>query len=331
MIDAFVLLTPILVLAILALFAFIGCDAVLHFEPVHVPSPTVTTVTPSFGPSAGGTPVKIFGSNLSGVDSVTFGGADATNISVVSDSEVDVTTPPHAPGQVDVVVTNTPNSTSGTGSGLYTYNAIGFVQTQSAALPGNPPISVTLNNTSQGNLLLAAVSYGGPATGSVDVKDNLGTAFTLFGKGPWFRQSRFFYLPDIPGGTVTIQAAPVAGATGPCAICVSEYSGADTSSPPIYGFSTNFSPAAGTAGLEVIKGIALTPAQPGDIGYIVVFASQNTTLVPGQGLTPHPSAVTSVLVEDTAAAVTAAQTVATDDTTGGSFVPWVVLAVVIKA
>jgi hypothetical protein len=64
---------------------------------------------------------------------------------------------------------------------------------------------------------------------------------------------------------------------------------------------------------------------------VVVFAAQSAALVAGPGFTPHTSTVTSVLVEDNAAALTAAQPVATDDTTGGSFVPWVVLAVAIKA
>ena len=74
----------------------------------------------------------------------------------------------------------------------------------------------------------------------------------------------------------------------------------------------------------------MQPAQSGDIVYVVVFASKDTNLFGGANFTPRQTPVTSLLVEDSAAAVTAAQTVATDDTTGGTFVPWVALAVAIK-
>lgn len=65
---------------------------------------TVTGVDPGDGPAAGGTAVAITGTNLRGVSGVTFGGAAATNVVVVSDEQVTCTTPAHAAGAVDVVV-----------------------------------------------------------------------------------------------------------------------------------------------------------------------------------------------------------------------------------
>ena len=330
MIDAFVLLTPILLLGVVALLAFVGCDRVFGLAEVGPPIIQADQVIPSSGPSVGGTPVQILGSDLSFVDQVTFGGVSA-NFVVMNSSAIAATTPPNPAGPANVVLTDTAASVSSSSPLVFTYVAINFVQTQSSAQATNPPIAVTLNNTTQGNLLIAAVSYGGPAAGSVTVSDNLGHSFTLAGNSPWFRQSRIFYLPNIPGGTVTITATGAGGAAGPCSMCVSEYSGADPTAAAIYGFSTHASPSAGTAGVEVMQGVAAAPAQSGDIVYVVVFAAQSTSLVAGPGFVSRPSTTPSLLVEDNTAAVAAIDTVATDDTTGGSFVPWVVLAVAIKA
>src|SRR5258708_30560904 len=102
-----------------------------------------------------------------------------------------------------------------------TYVAIGFVQMQANLAPAGTSISATLTNTTAGNLLIAAVSYQG--AGPITVNDNLGNTFTSVGKHPWFQgQAEMFYLPNIPGGSVIINAT---GAAAPWNICVSEYSG----------------------------------------------------------------------------------------------------------
>jgi hypothetical protein len=63
-------------------------------------------VSPSTGIDIGGTQVSVSGSHLSGTTSVLFGGAPATGLKVVSDSEVTVTTPPKSVGPTDVTVVN---------------------------------------------------------------------------------------------------------------------------------------------------------------------------------------------------------------------------------
>jgi IPT/TIG domain len=79
----------------------------------------VTTVAPASGPAAGGTVVTINGSNLGGVEAVTFGGTAATNVQVVSQTQVRATTPAHAAGLVDVVVSD--DSGDITKSGGFTF------------------------------------------------------------------------------------------------------------------------------------------------------------------------------------------------------------------
>ena len=114
-------------------------------------------------------------------------------------------------------------------------------------------------------------------------------------------------------------------------MCVSEYAGADLTSAALYGFIPKASLSTGTAGVEPIKGLTVSLAQPGDMSYVVVFATQPTILAAGAGLVAHPSPDASLLVEDSTNSITAADIVATLDSTGGGFVPWVALAVGIKA
>ena len=81
---------------------------------------TVTSVKATSGSSAGGTSVTIKGTNFESGATVTFGGVAATNVVVNSSTKIFCTTPAHAQGTVDVVVTNT-NTASGTLSGGFTY------------------------------------------------------------------------------------------------------------------------------------------------------------------------------------------------------------------
>lgn len=65
--------------------------------------PVITSVTPPYGLTLGGDRVTLLGERLSGVSRVAFGGVAGSNITVISDGELRVTTPLHAAGVVDVV------------------------------------------------------------------------------------------------------------------------------------------------------------------------------------------------------------------------------------
>jgi len=68
------------------------------------PPVTVTGVSPSSGPTAGGTPVTITGTEFTGTPSVTFGGTAATSVVVVDSTTLTCVTPAHASGAVTVAV-----------------------------------------------------------------------------------------------------------------------------------------------------------------------------------------------------------------------------------
>lgn len=73
----------------------------------HVgPAPVVTSISPANGPTAGGTTVSVAGDNFRPGVAVTFDGLDAT-VESVEAKLVQVRTPGHAAGKVDVVVKNT--------------------------------------------------------------------------------------------------------------------------------------------------------------------------------------------------------------------------------
>lgn len=92
----------------------------------YVAAPTVTSVAASSGTTAGGVAVTISGTGFNSVSGVTFGGVAATGVSTVNSTTVTCTTPAHAVGAVNVVVTNGDTQT-GTGTGAFTYTAAPIV------------------------------------------------------------------------------------------------------------------------------------------------------------------------------------------------------------
>lgn len=102
--------------------------------------PEIVAVTPALGGVMGGDLVRITGSRLSAPISVTFGGVKATSIRSISAGELEVRTPMHAPGLVNVVVT--------------TVNGAGILQNAYTYLGEGAGIQVTdVNNDGKINAL----------------------------------------------------------------------------------------------------------------------------------------------------------------------------------
>jgi phospholipase C len=83
------------------------------------PAPSVSSINPQSGSTAGGTSVTISGSNFLSGAAVTFDTGVATSVSVVSASTITAVTPPHAAGEANVKVTN-PDGQSATLTGTLT-------------------------------------------------------------------------------------------------------------------------------------------------------------------------------------------------------------------
>lgn len=84
-------------------------------------APRVTSISPTSGPTSGGTAVTISGSNFAAGAVVTIGGTPATNINVLSANALTAVTGQRSAGAVDVVVSV--GGRSGSLPGAFTYVA----------------------------------------------------------------------------------------------------------------------------------------------------------------------------------------------------------------
>lgn len=113
-----------------------GANALFTYAGGTAP-PTVTALEPARGPVAGGTIVTLEGTNFLGATAVTFGGEHATNVVVLSETELRCLTPAHRQGEVSVVVT-TPAGSNGENE-LFTYVGSGWLVFRRALPPPPPP------------------------------------------------------------------------------------------------------------------------------------------------------------------------------------------------
>jgi len=84
-------------------------------------SPTIGAVSPNNGPTVGGTSVTIGGTNFLAGALVLFGTVPATNVSVVSATQIQAVTPANAAGPANVTVQD-PGNLNAALSGGFTYN-----------------------------------------------------------------------------------------------------------------------------------------------------------------------------------------------------------------
>lgn len=91
--------------------------------PTALPgSPTVSSISPNQGPTAGGTSVTITGTNFSGASAATVGGNSCSNFIAVDATHVSCTTPPGTLGAASVQVINSVGSNIA--NKLFTYTGI---------------------------------------------------------------------------------------------------------------------------------------------------------------------------------------------------------------
>ena len=127
----------------------------------YVAAPTVSGVSPTSGPAAGGTLVTITGTGFTGTMGVDFGTTPATDVTVVSDGVITAISPAGT-GTVNVTVTTTGGTSAAVPADLFTYGP-----TVSSISPSNGPLGggtvVTITGT--GFLGVTAVDFGTtPAT-----------------------------------------------------------------------------------------------------------------------------------------------------------------------
>jgi len=132
---------------------------------------TVSSASPSSGPTAGGTVVTVAGSNFSSGATVSFGGSPASNVSFVSSTQLKATTPAHAAGTVNVVVTN-PGGASVTLANAFSYGSssltVSSVSPISGPAAGGTTVTISGVNFQTG----VSVTFGGFAATSVTLSNS---------------------------------------------------------------------------------------------------------------------------------------------------------------
>jgi IPT/TIG domain/PASTA domain len=94
----------------------------LNVSAQLLPSPSITGISPSSGPLAGGTKMTISGTSFASIKSVTFGGVPGVSPTATSETQITVTAPRGtAPGNVPVTVTT--DAGSATSAAGFTYLA----------------------------------------------------------------------------------------------------------------------------------------------------------------------------------------------------------------
>ncbi len=192
-----------------------------------VGAPTISSITPNTGSTAGGTSVTIAGTNYAPGTTVTIGGVSATGVSVTNSTTLTATTPAYVSGSLvkDVVVNNGVGSATLTNG--YTYSATSptvTAVTPSNGIPaGGTSVTITGTNLTSATLVkfgataatissntatqIVAVSPAG--TGAVDI-----TVTTVGGTSTTSAADLFTYATPSPTVTAVLPSTgPSAGGT----------------------------------------------------------------------------------------------------------------------
>src|SRR5262249_47407383 len=193
-------------------------------------APSVSGISPTGGPTSGGTLVTVTGSNLNGATAVNFGATAATNVTVVSATQVTAVAPAGAAGTVHATLV-TPYGTPGPSpADQYTYVAAPTVSSLSATSGStNGGTSVVITGTNFTGLV--SVAFGGVAASTIAVNSSTQitvtspaqppgtvdvTVTTANGTSVLSPADQFSYVAPVPAVTSLSKTyGPTAGGTTP--------------------------------------------------------------------------------------------------------------------
>jgi hypothetical protein len=164
------------------------------------PVPVVTAITPASGRLSGGQRIAIVGIAVNSGTSVTFGGTPATIVGGNGPGEIDVSSPAHAAGAVDVVVTTGGGSATTTNGYLY-LDVPGVTAVSPGAGAATGGASVTITGTGLG--ATTSVKFGTTPTASFVVDSSTSITATI----PAHSVGVVDVTVTSPGGTSSVGAA----------------------------------------------------------------------------------------------------------------------------
>ncbi|MEV6183324.1 IPT/TIG domain-containing protein [Streptomyces sp. NPDC052015] len=171
-----------------------GTSNALTFTYLALPS--VTGLSPSQGPVAGGTTVTLTGTNLTGATAVRFDGVAATSFTVNSSTQITAVSPTHAAGAAAVTVT-TPGGTSPDNPNAYFFYAA--LPLLTALAPASGPTTGGTTVTLTGNDLLGATAVGFDAIAATSFTVDSATQITAV--SPAHAAGAAAVTVTTPGGT----------------------------------------------------------------------------------------------------------------------------------
>jgi hypothetical protein len=117
--------------------------------------PVITAINPTFGPTSGGSPITITGSNLTGATGITIDSATCSSFVVVSATSATCTTPAGSAGTASVIVT-TPSGINSANT-LFTY--VDAPTATTSAATSMTTTGATLNGTVNDNGASTTVTF----------------------------------------------------------------------------------------------------------------------------------------------------------------------------
>jgi hypothetical protein len=242
----------------------------------YIAPPTVTSVSPSTGPAAGGTAVTITGTNFASGATVTFGGTAATNVAVTNSTTITATTPAHVAGVVTVTVTNS-NGLSGSLASGFTYvvpPTVTGVSPSSGSTAGGTAVTVTGTNFVAG----ATVTFGGTAATGVTVVNST----TITATTPAGSVGAVTVTVTNPGSQSGSLANGYTYVIVPTVTSISPNNGPAAGGTAVTITGTNFATGAtvtfgGTAatGVTVVNSTTITATTPAGSGTVTVTVTVN--------------------------------------------------------
>jgi|GEM_PF-6529965 len=173
---------------------------------VAAAAPVVTSVSPTAGPTAGGTPVTITGSGFTGATQVTFGNNPATNLTVKSDTQITCTSPAGTTaGTVHVTVTTSSGTSATTTADQFTYYdppTLTSISPNAGLTAGGTTVLITGTNFAIAGL--TSVKFGTVASPSVTVAAG---GLTLTAVSPAQSAGVVDITVTTPGGTTAVSPA----------------------------------------------------------------------------------------------------------------------------
>jgi hypothetical protein len=198
--------------------------------------PAYGSVSPTSGPTSGGTVLTITGSNFVSGATVRIGGVNATSVTFVSATQLVATTPPGTTGGKSVQIIN-PGGLTASRNNAFWYT------TSSSAQPAITGVSPSSGPTSGGTVLtITGSNFVSGATVSVGGTSATGVTFV----------SATQLRATTPSGAAGAKAVQVVNPGGLSATMSSGFSYASTGSQPTYGsVSPNSGPTSGGTVLTI--------------------------------------------------------------------------------